>query len=299
MIKLLSTKIVDLTPELAEDFATMPEWGGERPLRAKRLEFLRSRLDDGLFHTPRWACAWLNGRKFRMNGQHSSNMLLAAGPAFPRFMQAIIDEYQCDNELDLCTLFSQFDSPESTRNTADVIGAHAGIHEEIRNIPPTYLQLIIAGVVVHRSEGESSKYPAEERGRLVHENIEFICLAMNYVRRFEFRRPGVTGAMYATWERSHERTSTPPPCCRVLGSGARQHASRSTARNARPAQVSDRVSAQETRSQDRGESVDARDLHEVHPRLERLPKRDANDAQILLRSEGAGGRLARFRWNDD
>lgn len=199
MIRHLSTTTVPLTRELAEEFATMPTWRGERPLRPARLAFLRCRLADGKFHPPRWARTRLADRLYRVNGQHSSYMLANLDGEFPFNLPVIIDDYLCDSEQDLCELFAQFDVPQSVRTQADLANAHACVHPDLEGIAPSRVDNATAGIALAMQNGQSRKLDREERARLVHMHPDFVRWAAPYLRDRKLQRPGVAAAMFITY----------------------------------------------------------------------------------------------------
>ena len=114
MIRQTGTTTVPLTRELAEEFATMPPWKGERPVRDERVQMLVGKIERGLFYSPTWAVARFDKHTTRMNGQHSSLALLECR-RFPAGLEATILEFAVDCEADLAELFDQFDNPQSAR----------------------------------------------------------------------------------------------------------------------------------------------------------------------------------------
>lgn len=208
MIRHLSTKIVPCTPRLIKEFATMPGCRMERQLKPARLRFLEARIKDRLFHPPKWAKSLWGGKWYRVNGQHSSRALLESDGLLPSALNAVIDEYACDTEMDLCNLFSQFDSAASVRNTADVIGAHASLHEQLAAVPRAIINRCISGIVFTEFEGAIGKCSPEERAGYVHDNVAFIMWAAEYVRGRNLSRAPIAAAMYLTYCRLDESATT-------------------------------------------------------------------------------------------
>lgn len=200
MFRELPPKTIPLTRELAEDVATMRGTPGERALDKGRLAYLKNRYDDGAFHTPEWAVASLNGVRYRVNGQHSSNMLVALNGEFPKGMSVSFKEFSCDSVQDLADLFSQFDAARSARNFGDIIGAHASIHPELHSIKKTYIQKAVSGIVF--AMGLSKKVTTDERAALVHSHQPFLIWSAEFVRSRHLDRSPVGAAMFKTWSKS-------------------------------------------------------------------------------------------------
>ena len=189
-----------LTRELAEDFATMPAFRGERALNTKRINWLFARLRQGQFHPPRWAVAQLNGATYRVNGQHSSYMLAnLANGLFPQGTTVLIDEYACESEQDLADLFMQFDAPRSQRTQAESCAAHARTHDELGELTPTACQNIVTAIAWYLRHVLGVQTDREASARLVHEHKPFfVQLGHLFSQRF-FARAPVGAAIFATW----------------------------------------------------------------------------------------------------
>lgn len=127
--KYLGTLKRPLTRDIAEEFATMPCSKNDRVLRPSRLAMLSRKLETGDFFAPKWAVAYLNGKKHRVNGQHSSTALTQCNGHFPSGMDVLIDEFHCDSEDDLADLFEQFDNPASSRTSAEVVSGRIRLRD--------------------------------------------------------------------------------------------------------------------------------------------------------------------------
>lgn len=145
-----STRIEPLTPELAKEIAAMPGLPGERELRPARLKFLRSHIKDRSFVGPNWAIAVgdKTGETFRINGQHSSNLLASLEPEeFPDGLNVTIDVYEfTDFDTDAAGLFNLFDHPRSARTDTDFMGIFRARHEEFVGMDNAFLVKIASGI---------------------------------------------------------------------------------------------------------------------------------------------------------
>lgn len=199
MIESLGTKLVPLTEELAQEFATMPGVGGERPLKNWRVEFLKSRLAAGLFHSPKWAVVWFNGKKYRINGQHSSNMLAASNGDFPHGLKAVIDEFKCETEQEQAELFQQFDPSTSIRNREEIINAHRAAEHSLAEVSTRLAKDACDGVGFYVELTDGQRLGKEDRARLTHTHQDFILWLDSIRRDAALRLSSVSGAAYATW----------------------------------------------------------------------------------------------------
>lgn len=203
MIRQLETTVVNVTRELALDFATMPAWKGERPLRQDRVDMLTAKISDGLFHSPTWALARLGALSYRINGQHSSHALAKCGN-IPAGLQATILEFEVNSERELADLFGQFDNPVSTRRLREVIHAHAAVDEKLATCPINTLQVILSGVTQALGEGQVT-CSIEQKASLMFSHGRFIEFARRYANRRTLMYQAVIAAMYLTWKRDEER----------------------------------------------------------------------------------------------
>jgi len=205
MFTLVSTSVVKLTPQIAEEFATMKACPGERRFKEGRVFFLKARLDEGRFHSPRWSYTTLEGVKLRGNGQHSSLML--AELSDPEWlekvngMQVIVDEYICDSQDDLPELFAQFDPMDSVRSDLDLCRSHAGIHDDLKSVAGSNLVACVNGIAAFQHEfyeaDRSDRPKADARARLIHDNREFIKWCSPLIGVRYMRLVGVVAAMHA------------------------------------------------------------------------------------------------------
>jgi len=139
-----------LTQDLAKEVAAMAGLPGERELRAPRLKFLRTHLRNGSFVGPNWAIATheTSGETFRINGQHSSNMLAGLEPEdFPAGLNVTIDMYGFTDILeDTAGLFNLFDHPRSARTDTDFMGISRARYPEFAGMDNGYLVKVASGI---------------------------------------------------------------------------------------------------------------------------------------------------------
>lgn len=197
MYKQTSSKIVPLTRELAEEFATMRSTPGERRLTPKRKNYLLQKFNDGAFHSPVWASATVNGIRYRANGQHSSTMLAELNGNFPVGLPVHVMEFECDGMPDLADLFGQFDAKDSARSVNDIITSHGRIHPELDKISSSDIGRAVASLAYLM--GVTRKIGAEERAQLVHAHVQFIVWAHPYLGVRKLSRAPVIAAIHKTW----------------------------------------------------------------------------------------------------
>lgn len=205
------TKLPDihcpLTPAVAAEHASLQQIDGDRKLSTSRTRFLKDRVEKGLFHSPDWAVAYYGGAKLRINGKHSSTMLAGMNGEFPHGLSVTIKQFQCDAPADLATLFDQFDAPQSARSKNDSTNVHKHLHDELKGISTTNVNVAIAGVVWLLRETSGAFFTAEDMRQLVHQETEFITDVNIYAGTRRLKRPGIMAAMYATRGNNREEWS--------------------------------------------------------------------------------------------
>ena len=213
MFKEIDSDTVPLTRDLADEFATMQRWSGERPLNLRRVRALRKELEEGRFRSPEWAVGYLNGVKYRVNGQHSSVMLSEANGEFPASLKVKLSEYHCDTEQDLADLFQTFDQRFSARGKDDHVGAVMASIPEIADseIPRKTVSRIASAITAHIRGIGAKTSPRESAGNLV-EDPRFVLVAERLFRSGnKLYSLGVGAAMYGTWERLHQKRGSARP----------------------------------------------------------------------------------------
>src|SRR6266481_6775844 len=82
MVNKIKVESVPLTRELASELAAMTPVEGERPLKEARLHFLGMHLEKGTFFGVEWhkGVERGSGKLYRLNGQHSSHLLIGLEP---------------------------------------------------------------------------------------------------------------------------------------------------------------------------------------------------------------------------
>ncbi len=110
----------------------------ERQEKAAREAKIRAKILGGEMRPFTWALGKVleNSTTARVDGQHSSRVFETLGEedwASVKLPVVVFwEEHDCDKMTDLALLFEQFNPPWSSRNAEDLMGAHAGIHEDLK-----------------------------------------------------------------------------------------------------------------------------------------------------------------------
>jgi len=207
--RLLKSDVHDLTREFAQAFHTLEASPTERELNPSRMKHLQEKAAAQQLITFHWAKARLNDRWLRVNGQHSSQMLVDLTEGFPEGLKVHLDEYEVSDPQGLALLFRQFDDRKSGRSPADVAGAYQNIVPELHEVPRPIGKLAIDGVSWYRSKIEKAPTPrgADQQYTLFHEfALHDFIKWMGHVfsmKTPEMKPQSVVAAMYATFS-AHE-----------------------------------------------------------------------------------------------
>lgn len=204
MFHLVKSETVPLTAELVDHFRLMKPSPTEREIDPARIRHLRQKAEAGLLVPFDWASAICEGIEYRMNAQHSSNMLHDLNGQFPIGLKAHVDQYRADTPEDLALLFRQFDDRKSARTTADVSGAYQGLIEGLRHVPRRLAKVALEGVAWYRRTMEGIPVPAgDELYRLfndetIHDFIRFSGEVLS-IKTPELTSRSVVAAMHGTF----------------------------------------------------------------------------------------------------
>lgn len=205
--KLISSETVDVTPQLATEFDTMPASTTERDLKSKRLDYLKNAVLGGTAIAFMWTKAKVtaSGKTYRVNGHHSSNMLASLNGEFPSGLKAHIDTYEVPDDTSLGLLFRQIDSRQSARTVDDISGAHQGLAPRLSDVPKLAGRKSIEGYVWYQKNKIGEDTPSgDDRFNLfldeaLHPFIQMTGRILS-LKTPEFSTP-VVGAMYGAFGR--------------------------------------------------------------------------------------------------
>jgi len=160
-IRQKSVDVVPLTPELAKEFAALTPLPGERALKAKRKRWIERLIKDDSFLGVTWykGIKRETGAVYRLDGQHSSNVLANLPPErFPESLKATVTTWEFDH-ADTARVFDFFNNPASARTNVDVMGVYRAEFDDpgatpIADIPRERLVQITNGINAYNAELE-------------------------------------------------------------------------------------------------------------------------------------------------
>lgn len=207
MFRFQGSESLKLTKSLAKSFASMEETPGERKRSKDRLDWIKSKYEDGILYNLHWATGTLNGKKYRVNGGHTSTFFAdhLDGP-FPTNLKAEIMHFDCDTLQDLAELFDQFDSPRSSRKLRESYTSHIKTTPGLEGISTWLVQKVIVGIATATELVDGGRIDRETRVRMVHSEqdaINFFAANSEFglaIRNKSIFAAPVIGACYSMWE---------------------------------------------------------------------------------------------------
>src|SRR6185503_4370700 len=108
LFSLETSTTTPLTPQVLTDFRQLPPSLTERALQEKRVKRLQDKIEGGRAIPFFWASAKLDGKEYRVNGQHSSEALSRMNGTLPAGLIVHRDIYTVKGQDGLILLFRQF-----------------------------------------------------------------------------------------------------------------------------------------------------------------------------------------------
>lgn len=221
--KIISDGEINLSLDRAYQFLELATFNGERPVSETHVQFLFDEWTAGRFmwHHILLASAELDGKIYRINGQHTCWMRVSIPKTFEPVKCVCRDMvYKVENEQQLRTLYSTFDRGKH-RSVGHVSRVLLTDTEAARDLPSHVITKLVAGFKVFWTEDHNK---LAEKGLNVNEIVGII--SKNYSSLFNvvghwfrshydmgglsgmwLRRAGVLGAMLATFQKSVEAAS--------------------------------------------------------------------------------------------
>lgn len=214
--RLIKSETIPLTLQLAERQRAMPQPLTQRPLKVERVNYLRGRIEAGLFLPVSWATAtMLNGDPtvVGVNGQHSSAALCSLKGQFPYGLKCHLDHYEVKDEKGMVVLFRQFDARVSNRTRSEVAGAYQGGHPDLRNLKKRFAMISVDGIGWWRRQLEGTPVPPGDGvyGIFQDENEHPFIKWANVIltnRSPELYHKAVVAAMYESYLANPEAANT-------------------------------------------------------------------------------------------
>lgn len=196
------------SPEVGEAHYTLESIG--RPLSLKRLAKYEDMFERGIvmlvFH---WAIATLSatGQVFRINGQHTSRLMMLKRIPMYADTWVSIEEYVCKDMSQVYALYAAHDSRICLRTNSDVFEVYAK-DLEIGYLPKKVISLAATSLGEARWGVTCKHRTREEKGELLQNNQPFVLFLNQFVNARQeeqyrvFGRLPVAAAMAKTYIKS-------------------------------------------------------------------------------------------------
>ncbi len=217
-LNVAKTKLLTLNTkeEVLATAAKLKGHGGtecERQEKEAREAHIRAKILGGEMRPFTWAVGEVVDITIirRVDGQHSSEVFLGLSPEdwlLVRFPVVVLWEHNdCDTMRDLPVLFEQYNPPWSSRNPQDLIGAHFGIHEDLKDRIDRHVGVCVTHGMAWYDEKISGKRRAgTSQFQLVHDNHDthaFLIWCGSFLEKRkteEMFHPAVIAAMRHTFD---------------------------------------------------------------------------------------------------
>jgi len=211
--RLISVEIKDLTYDLAAGHASMEASPTERDKSDSRVDFLQTKMLNGLFLTPSWVIArrkYDGGKLVRINGQHTSNGIVGLGEQWdPAGHKVMVEIYEVDSPEAEALVFRQIDARQSGRTPLDVCGAYIGLHADLKALDDKKLiKKAIEAMVWQEKTVEEIKglKQSDSRYETVEDpNVRAFCVWLHgflAMKPKEMMGLTILGAIYSTWKKN-------------------------------------------------------------------------------------------------
>lgn len=208
-----------LTKTLAQHFANMTRWPGDRPWNEKREESLRALLVKGKWRLDTvWASVYVEETKteYRMNGQHTSILFSKIydreGGAVEKLggVSITVSRYHADSLADAADLWATFDAKVSTRTAGDINMSFASTDERLKEMSPRVINLATQALAWFKwgEQSQKGRIPQSDRSHYALENVDVIQWMNDILSTAKaadsklLRRVPVASAMVASYKRA-------------------------------------------------------------------------------------------------
>lgn len=209
--KIITDADINLTEEEAVKFLELESFEGERAVRDRHVQFLYDEYNSGrfLWHNVILASAELEGKRYRINGQHTCWMRFGI-PAKDAPKECIVRwmHYKVNTGEQLRALYCVFDrgAPRTPGHLSKVILLGG---EAAHGIAPSYIPKLVSGYALWTEQSQSRR--ATQNVSEITAKIEkahpelFSAVASFFVEHYDYgviiRRNSVIASMFATFDR--------------------------------------------------------------------------------------------------
>lgn len=211
--KVLKEESINLTKDKAFSFLELDTFSGERNISENHVQFLYDEWCGGrfLWHHVLLASAELNGKRYRVNGQHTCWMRVNV-PKDREPIKADVREitYKVETEEQLRTLYSAFDR-NKTRSMAHISRVLLEDTPATKDLPVHLIGKLVSGFKVHWTEDFGHHHgglSVNELTSLISKQYSSLFNVVGHFVRIHYedhtfvKRSSTIGAMFGTFEKS-------------------------------------------------------------------------------------------------
>lgn len=177
MYEKLSAKAVIVTKKLAEEFRDMTEVPGERALKEHRLQVYRNMFLENTFRPCTWASAYCEETEttYRVNGHHTSVLLVELVDKLEYKYQVYVERYSCPTMADVSELYATFDSKDGVRSSGDINWQYAQSIPALKGtVVARTVDKVASGMAYHLWKAASYNMNPADRAGLLAEHTDFV-----------------------------------------------------------------------------------------------------------------------------
>lgn len=214
--KLVKSETVKANRQKAIELATahcgLTESSIERQKDQRHVEKLIQILRGDIVLPFQWATVQFEGKKLRMNGQHSSAAIVEVAAEIPEHLVFHIDHYEANSREGMVGLFRQFDQRWSSRSSADIAGAYQGLMKQISECQRKVMKAAAEAISWCRRtvDGEEGVPTGDDTYSILHveRHLPFLLWVNGIVNgRKELMKKEVMAAMYKSHDCSESHAT--------------------------------------------------------------------------------------------
>jgi hypothetical protein len=146
MFELREITVLSVVHGEVEKFAGLPPLTGDRALKPTRVEHLADRIHNGLAIPFLWVTCFVDGVEYRINGQHSCEVLLGMDSKTPPSLKVVRIVFDADSVEDAAVLWAQYDAQISTRVANEIYTTRAAAIPELADFAPRFISRCATGL---------------------------------------------------------------------------------------------------------------------------------------------------------
>lgn len=209
-LKMTSSVVVELDKKFATELLEMDEFSSDRPLNDNHVAHLKQAMERGTFlpEQVNIVTCTLNGKTYRMNGQHTSWARLYMPDDYKCPVRHF--KYKADTDNDMRRLYASLDRMKG-RTTGNIVIAYLYDTEEWKGYNKRVIIKLAEGLAFHLWQGQDERTmrDADDRAYLLMTDYHdlakkvgpFLDESFGKDSRHIMRRP-VIGAIFATFEKA-------------------------------------------------------------------------------------------------